>query len=288
MNTSKDLNYYLSLPYTIEMIREDESTWFARVAELPGCITEGDSPAEAIEMIYDAMSGWIEVALEDGQPVPEPRSTEEYSGKFVVRVSKSLHRDLVAAAERDDVSLNQYIGTELARAVGQFYSGQEVNAKKADAADPYWPGLQAGLRRVLADAGRATEAQLVDERMCADWLELHLAEIDACINRGYIQDAAGKIDDLSAKLYMVREQSPMFAALRNLLRMLHDQVGEAAKLRNHVLDQTKEGKIHEYTKSRIEAVAQRTVIEQGGDYTRWQTEKRVALGGQSSRDRSQW
>ena len=63
MTSSKDLNYYLSLPYTIELIREDESTWFPRVVELPGCITEGDSPQDVIEMIHDAMAGWIEVCL---------------------------------------------------------------------------------------------------------------------------------------------------------------------------------------------------------------------------------
>jgi antitoxin HicB len=70
-------------------------------------------------MIYDAMAAWIEVALEDGLPVPEPKSSEEYSGKFVVRASKSLHRDLAAAALREDVSLNQYIVTQLARSVGR-------------------------------------------------------------------------------------------------------------------------------------------------------------------------
>lgn len=116
---TNDVNHYLSLPYTIELIREDATTWFARVAELPGCITEGDSAADAIAMIQDAMAGWIELALEDGQVIPEPKPLEEFSGKFVVRVSKSLHRDLVAAAAKEQVSLNQFIATELARVVGR-------------------------------------------------------------------------------------------------------------------------------------------------------------------------
>lgn len=119
MSRTKDLNYYLSLPYTVEIIREDDSTWFARVVELPGCMTEGDSPEEATAMIYDALASWVESALDDGVPIPEPRAAEEYSGKFVVRVPKSLHRDLVEAAAREKVSLNQYIGAELARAVGR-------------------------------------------------------------------------------------------------------------------------------------------------------------------------
>ncbi len=43
-------------------------------------------------MIREAMRGWISVALEDGIPVPEPKPDEDYSGKFVVRVPRSLHR----------------------------------------------------------------------------------------------------------------------------------------------------------------------------------------------------
>ena len=119
MANVKDIHYYLALPYTIEIIQEDAETWFARVKELPGCMTEGDSAQEAAEMILDAKKAWIEVALEDGQPIPEPRPVEDYSGKFVVRVSKSLHRDLTQEAERQGVSLNQFINTELARSVGR-------------------------------------------------------------------------------------------------------------------------------------------------------------------------
>lgn len=37
-----NMNDSMTMPYTIELIREDATTWFARVAELPGCITEGE------------------------------------------------------------------------------------------------------------------------------------------------------------------------------------------------------------------------------------------------------
>ncbi len=75
MDEKKDaVNDYLSLPYTIKVVREDESTWFARVEELPGCITEAGSAEEATETILDATAAWIEIALEDGYPIPEPRS----------------------------------------------------------------------------------------------------------------------------------------------------------------------------------------------------------------------
>jgi antitoxin HicB len=42
-----------------------------------------------------------------------------YTGKFMVRVPRDLHRALVVAAEAQDVSLNLFIATALARAVGR-------------------------------------------------------------------------------------------------------------------------------------------------------------------------
>ena len=118
--TTKTVDDYLKLPYTIEVFRddnEDDPGWVARVAELPGCLTQADTFEELGEMIEDAMRGWIEIALEDGTPVPEPRPEEAYSGKFVVRVPRSLHRRLVEQAEVEGVSLNQYINVALAGAV---------------------------------------------------------------------------------------------------------------------------------------------------------------------------
>ena len=116
---NKTVDYYLSLPYTIELIQEPEGGWFVSVKELPGCMSQGDTPDEAIEMIRDAMRGWIEISLEDGDPIPEPRDLDDYSGKFVVRVPRSLHRDLVERAKEEGTSLNQYLNVVLARAVGR-------------------------------------------------------------------------------------------------------------------------------------------------------------------------
>ena len=132
--TNKSLEYYLSLPYRIELIREDDETWFARVPELPGCITEGDTAEEAAEMIQEAMALWIELAIEDDRKIPEPRPIEEYSGKFVVRMAKSLHRDLAEASGREGMSLNQYVTTELARAVGREAAASLTPQKNETAA----------------------------------------------------------------------------------------------------------------------------------------------------------
>ena len=114
---TKTLEDYLSLPYNIEVKRSEDGTYFARVKELPGCMTEADTFAEVEEMIRDAMTAWIEVALEEGFSIPEPRPLEEFSGRFVLRLPKSLHRDVVRKAEEEGVSINQWIVTAVARAI---------------------------------------------------------------------------------------------------------------------------------------------------------------------------
>lgn len=113
---------YLRLPYTVEVIRDESDGlpgYVARVVELPGCLTQGDDFQELGEMVEEAMRLWIETALEDGQTIPQPRSTTQHSGKFLVRVPRSLHRQLVEAAERDGVSLNNLVNVILARAMGE-------------------------------------------------------------------------------------------------------------------------------------------------------------------------
>jgi len=116
----RSVDDYLALPYTIEVTRDNDPEnpgWVARMLEFPGCITQADTFELLGEMIEDAMRGWIEVALEDRIPIPEPRPSESFSGKFVVRVPKSLHRELVEAAEKDGVSLNTYVSTALGKAI---------------------------------------------------------------------------------------------------------------------------------------------------------------------------
>ena len=115
------IDEYLRLPYHIEIIREtdpEDAGWVAQVRELPGCITQADNFDELEEMIRDAMRGWFEIAIQDGLPIPLPQADVEYSGKFVIRVPRQLHRQLAEEAERQNVSLNQYVNYALALVVG--------------------------------------------------------------------------------------------------------------------------------------------------------------------------
>ena len=118
---AKGLAYYLSLPYRYEIIPAEEGGFVGVVAELPGCITQGETLEEIVHMINDAKQAWLETALEEGIEIPEPESlaAESYSGKYVVRVPKTLHRDLARKAKEENVSLNQLTTYLLAAGVGR-------------------------------------------------------------------------------------------------------------------------------------------------------------------------
>jgi predicted RNase H-like HicB family nuclease len=108
-----------ALAYTRELTKNSDGTWFARIVEFPGCMTEGETTEEALSNLDDAMGLWIETRLEDGDSIPEPVSTDAYSGKFLVRVPKGLHREIARRAELEGVSLNLFVSVALARAVGE-------------------------------------------------------------------------------------------------------------------------------------------------------------------------
>lgn len=109
---------YLKLPYTRivqEMNDESGHYFYGRILELDGCQSTGDTIDELYESLNEAMEGYIEVKLENNIPIPMPERTEDFSGKFNVRLPKSLHQRLTIEAENEGVSLNQLVLYKLAR-----------------------------------------------------------------------------------------------------------------------------------------------------------------------------
>lgn len=103
-----DIQYYLSLPYTKTLKRDDEGDIVAMIAELDGCVAHGKDEAEALHNLREAQAAWVEAAQMAHQDIPPPEIVENLpSGKFVVRIPRSLHRKLNKLAKKDDVSLNQ-------------------------------------------------------------------------------------------------------------------------------------------------------------------------------------
>jgi antitoxin HicB len=52
---------------------DDGGGFIAIAPELPGCMSDGETPQEALANAYDAIACWIEAAREMGRDVPAPR-----------------------------------------------------------------------------------------------------------------------------------------------------------------------------------------------------------------------
>ena len=82
----KDLNYYLSLPYKIGMVKDVEEGGYAlSCPELPGCITCAETKEAGLQKIEQAKEAWLAVCLEEGLDIPVPENTSSYSGQFKLR-----------------------------------------------------------------------------------------------------------------------------------------------------------------------------------------------------------
>ena len=107
--TTKTLNEYLALPYRIELTPDpDEGGYVVSFPELPGCLAQGETVAEAVANAQNAKTAWLEAAIEEGIAISEPSDIDAYSGQFKLRIPKSLHKSLAEHARREGVSMNQY------------------------------------------------------------------------------------------------------------------------------------------------------------------------------------
>lgn len=58
----------------IEPLSEPDGGGFlVTVPELPGCMSDGETPAEALANVEDAIATWIRAARKMGRAIPEPR-----------------------------------------------------------------------------------------------------------------------------------------------------------------------------------------------------------------------
>lgn len=110
----RNLAYYLSLKYPVQIVECGEGGYFVKIPDLPGCLSQGETVKEALKNIKEAKELWLESAFEDKAEIPLPADERDYSGKFIVRLPVSLHERLALAAEREGVSLNQYVALVLA------------------------------------------------------------------------------------------------------------------------------------------------------------------------------
>ncbi len=111
----KDLNYFMNLNYPLEIKKLTEAEGGGYHVSIPllgkyAFQTDGDTIEEALSKLDSVKEEWFEEYLKRGTQIPEPVNEENsYSGKFLMRVPKELHRLLALKAKENEVSLNQYV-----------------------------------------------------------------------------------------------------------------------------------------------------------------------------------
>jgi antitoxin HicB len=111
----------LNLPYPVTLVHGEpgvEDEWLATVDTLAGCSATASTPEEALARVSQAVDEWLRAAERDGRDVPDPKSLQSHSGRLLLRMPQTLHAELSRVAERERVSLNQFITDVLAGTVG--------------------------------------------------------------------------------------------------------------------------------------------------------------------------
>ena len=124
----RTLSDHLALNYPLRLIPDPDGGYVFEYPDLPGCIGQIDDLSELADVAKDVRQLWLSTAFELGKTIPSPSTQEEYSGKFVIRVPKSLHRKLAETAATEGVSLNYLVGSILAAGQGEASLSQRIEA----------------------------------------------------------------------------------------------------------------------------------------------------------------
>ncbi|HSW00560.1 MAG TPA: toxin-antitoxin system HicB family antitoxin [Sedimentisphaerales bacterium] len=92
---------------------EEDGQYVGLCAEFASLSWLASSPEKALRGIRKIVANVVEDMVANGEPLPEPLSSRQYSGKFVVRVPPEVHRRLAIEAAEEDISLNRLVSAKL-------------------------------------------------------------------------------------------------------------------------------------------------------------------------------
>ena len=94
---------------------EEDQEYVGLCSEFPSLTWLDATQEKALKGIKKLVSECITDLEAAGEPVPEPISTKQFSGKFMVRVPPQVHRQLAVEAAESGVSLNRIVSAKLAK-----------------------------------------------------------------------------------------------------------------------------------------------------------------------------
>lgn len=108
----KDLDYYMSLPYSIIVneAAEEEGGYFAYFEELPGIMGDGETATEAITDAREAFKAYVKLEMKERKSIPEPK-TEPVKE----RVQATIHKPVLLLIDRFIAGLSETGGKKVTR-----------------------------------------------------------------------------------------------------------------------------------------------------------------------------
>ena len=100
--------------YRVTWSAEDEE-YIGLCIEFPSLSWLDSTPEAALKGIRDIVAEVIEDMEVNREKIPEPISTKNYSGKFMVRIPSEIHRSLAIKAAEAGVSLNRLASSKLSQ-----------------------------------------------------------------------------------------------------------------------------------------------------------------------------
>ena len=107
-------------PFTVRPLAKEEGNgYLIEFPDLPGCISDGETPEDAIRNGQDALKGYLLTLKEFGKPALRPGTTSGASGQWRQQFPKSLHARLTARAKAEGVSVNTLVTAMIAEGLGK-------------------------------------------------------------------------------------------------------------------------------------------------------------------------
>lgn len=110
MTKLRDEDYYT---YRVIWSKEDQE-FVGLCAEFPSLSWLATNKESAIRGITKIVANTLKDLKQGGEPVPQPLSLQDFSGKFMVRVPPLIHKNLATEASEAGVSLNRLVNSKLA------------------------------------------------------------------------------------------------------------------------------------------------------------------------------
>ena len=98
--------------YRITWSPEDQE-YVGLCVEFPSLSWLSNDPEPALKGIRKLVSEVLDEMTSKGEAPPAPLSTKTYSGKFFLRVTSDIHRQLAIQAAEEGISLNRLVNSKL-------------------------------------------------------------------------------------------------------------------------------------------------------------------------------